>query len=89
MINIIFQMGLSKHPDLPDIPLIVDFARTDDERAIFKLMFARQVMARNNKHGIFSNEADDLDGLNEVLSSHLREPSLVIVGCVGLFSGLV
>jgi len=45
LINLIFQMGLAKHPDLPDIPLIMDFARTEEERAIFKLMFARQVMA--------------------------------------------
>jgi len=43
--NILFQMGLSKHPELPDVPLIVDLARGDEERAIFKLIFARQVMA--------------------------------------------
>jgi hypothetical protein len=44
-INILFQMGLSKHPDLPDVPLIVDLARNDEERSIFKLIFGRQVMA--------------------------------------------
>jgi hypothetical protein len=44
-INILFQMGLSKHPDLPDVPLIMDLARTDEERAIFKVIFGRQVMA--------------------------------------------
>jgi hypothetical protein len=44
-INVLFQMGLSKHPDLPDVPLIMELARNDEERAIFKLMFARQVMA--------------------------------------------
>ena len=43
--NTLFQMGLSKHPELPDTPLIVDLARTDEERAIFKLIFGRQVMA--------------------------------------------
>jgi tripartite-type tricarboxylate transporter receptor subunit TctC len=44
-INILFQMGLSKAPDLPDAPLIMDLAKTDEDRAIFKLIFARQVMA--------------------------------------------
>jgi len=44
-INILFQMGLSKHPDMPEVPLIMDLARTDEDRAIFRLMFARQVMA--------------------------------------------
>jgi len=44
-INILFQMALDKHPDLPEIPLIMELARTDEERAIFKLIFGRQVMA--------------------------------------------
>ena len=43
--NILFQMGLSKHPELPDTPLIIDLAKTDEDRAIFKLIFSRQVMA--------------------------------------------
>ena len=44
-INILFQMGLNKHADLTDIPLVMDLVRTDEERAIFKLIFGRQVMA--------------------------------------------
>jgi hypothetical protein len=44
-LNILLQLALTKHPDLPDVPLIMDLARNDEERAIFKLMFARQVMA--------------------------------------------
>jgi hypothetical protein len=43
--NILFQMGLTKHPELADVPLIMDLAKTDDERAILKLIFGRQVMA--------------------------------------------
>jgi tripartite-type tricarboxylate transporter receptor subunit TctC len=43
--NTLFQMGLSKHPELPDVPLIIDLAKTDEDRAIFKLIFGRQVMA--------------------------------------------
>jgi tripartite-type tricarboxylate transporter receptor subunit TctC len=44
-LNILFQMGLSKHRDLPDVPLIIDLAKTDEARAILRLIFARQVMA--------------------------------------------
>jgi hypothetical protein len=43
--NILFQMGLSRHPELPDTPLIMDLAKADEDRAIFKLIFGRQVMA--------------------------------------------
>jgi tripartite-type tricarboxylate transporter receptor subunit TctC len=44
-INILFQMGLSKHRELPNIPLVIDLAKTDEDRAILRLIFARQVMA--------------------------------------------
>jgi hypothetical protein len=43
--NILFQMGLSKHPELANTPLIMNLAKTDEERAIFKLIFGRQMMA--------------------------------------------
>jgi SAM-dependent methyltransferase len=48
---------------------------------------ARQVMARNNAHGIFSNTHDTLDGLRSVLAEHLVSPSVEVVGCVALFAG--
>jgi tripartite-type tricarboxylate transporter receptor subunit TctC len=44
-IHLLFQMGLSKHPDLPNLPLVMDIASSVEERAIFKVVFARQVMA--------------------------------------------
>jgi tripartite-type tricarboxylate transporter receptor subunit TctC len=44
-INILYQMGLSKHRDLANVPLIIDLARTEEERAILRLVFARLVMA--------------------------------------------
>jgi SAM-dependent methyltransferase len=50
---------------------------------------ARQVMARNNRHGIFSNADDDLDGLRAVLNDHLSDVEVDVVGCVGVFSGCV
>ena len=45
-INVLVQLALAKHPDLPDVPLVVDLATTEEQRLIFKLIFARQVMGR-------------------------------------------
>jgi tripartite-type tricarboxylate transporter receptor subunit TctC len=45
-INILVQLSLAKHPDLPDVPLAMDMAKTDEQRGIFRLIFARQVMGR-------------------------------------------
>jgi hypothetical protein len=50
---------------------------------------ARQVMARNNRHGIFSNADDDLVGLKWALAQHLTDTEVSVIGCVGLFSGRV
>ena len=44
--SILVQLALDKHPDLPDVPLITDLAKTDEQRQILKLIFARQVMGR-------------------------------------------
>src|SRR5713226_4124636 len=45
-ISVLVQLSLSKHPDLPNVPLIMDFARNEEEKQIFKLVFARQPMGR-------------------------------------------
>jgi len=45
-ISILMQLSLAKHPDLPDIPLITDLAKTDEQRQILKLIFARQALGR-------------------------------------------
>jgi tripartite-type tricarboxylate transporter receptor subunit TctC len=43
---VLVQLSLTKHPDLPDVPLVMDFAKTDQQRQILKMMFARNVMGR-------------------------------------------
>jgi hypothetical protein len=44
--NAIVQLNLNKSPDLPDVPLITDFAQTPAQRQILKLVLSRQSMAR-------------------------------------------
>lgn len=44
--RIIFQMALQKHPELPDIPLIIDLAETEEQRQALTLLFGRQQMGR-------------------------------------------
>lgn len=44
--NFLMQFSLAKHPDLPNVPLVTDLAKTDDQRKVLKLIFGRQVMGR-------------------------------------------
>jgi tripartite-type tricarboxylate transporter receptor subunit TctC len=39
-INILVQIGLHKAPDLPDVPLLMDLATNDADRAVLKLLSA-------------------------------------------------
>ncbi|HEY5624083.1 MAG TPA: tripartite tricarboxylate transporter substrate-binding protein [Gammaproteobacteria bacterium] len=45
-LNMLVQFALEKHPDLPDVPLVTEFADSEDERMALELIFARQVMGR-------------------------------------------
>lgn len=39
-INILVQIGLSKAPDLPDVPLLLDLAASEEDRALLRLLSA-------------------------------------------------
>jgi tripartite-type tricarboxylate transporter receptor subunit TctC len=44
-INLPLQIALRGAPDLPDVPLVTNFARTDRERQILRVVLSRQQMA--------------------------------------------
>jgi tripartite-type tricarboxylate transporter receptor subunit TctC len=46
LVNILVQLALAKAPELPDVPLITDFATTERQRQILRLVFSRQAVAR-------------------------------------------
>lgn len=45
-ITILVQMALEKHPDLPDVPLLLDFAKTSQDRQEMELAVASLSMGR-------------------------------------------
>jgi len=45
-IKLLVQLSLEKHADLPDVPLIMDMVKSPEQRAVLRLVFARQVMGR-------------------------------------------
>lgn len=45
-IRVIVQHGFKKLPDLPDVPLLLDFARNDADREALSFMLARQQAAK-------------------------------------------
>ena len=45
-IRVLLQLALHKHPDLPNVPLVMDLARTEEEKQIFRLVFVRGALGR-------------------------------------------
>jgi tripartite-type tricarboxylate transporter receptor subunit TctC len=42
----VLQLGLHKHRDLPNLPLIMDLVKNESDRQVLELVFARQAMGR-------------------------------------------
>jgi hypothetical protein len=70
-------------------PGAVVFGATLLHSGVPRNWYARQVMAHNNRVGIFSNDHDDLAGLETALDRHLNRVTIEVVGCVAVFAGTV
>ena len=45
-LNVLMQLALTKRPDLPNTPLVMDLAKSDEQRQILRLVFASQTLGR-------------------------------------------
>jgi tripartite-type tricarboxylate transporter receptor subunit TctC len=72
----LWQLSLSKHPDLPDVPLAIDFAKTPEDRQIMEFFFARQEMSRPY---LTSPEVpgERLAALRDAFMATTRDPAFV------------
>ena len=75
-VNILVQLALAKAAALPDVPLITDFATTDRQRQILRLVFSRQAMARPfvAPPGI---PAERRDALRAAFDATMRDPEFL------------
>jgi len=45
-VSILLQMSTAKHPEMPEVPFVMDFAKTEKDLKILKIIFARQMWGR-------------------------------------------
>jgi hypothetical protein len=75
-INIIAQIGLTKAADLPDVPLLIDLAKNEDDRAALKLVSAPPSVGRP----IFSTPnvpADRVQVLRAAFDATMKDPAFL------------
>jgi tripartite-type tricarboxylate transporter receptor subunit TctC len=75
-VSLLAQFGLSKHPDLPNVPLIVDLAKTEDDRQLADLLLAPLEMGRPffAPAGI---PADRVQALRRALDATAKDPEFL------------
>jgi len=74
--HLLMQFSLAKHADLPDVPLIMDLAKSDEQRQMFRLIFARQVMGRPFQ-GPPGVPADRLRALQTAFMDTMKDPEFL------------
>lgn len=75
-INIIVQIGLTKSPDLPDVPLLIDLARNDEDRLALRLVSSPPSVGRP----IFSTPnvpADRVKALRDAFDATMKDPAFL------------
>jgi 2-polyprenyl-3-methyl-5-hydroxy-6-metoxy-1,4-benzoquinol methylase len=68
-------------------PNAVIFGSTLLQGNVSRNWLAKRLMGVYNSKGIFSNQNDDLEGLDRSINNRFRDVSIQVVGCVALFSG--
>ena len=75
-INILVQIGLEKAPDLPDVPLMMDLAKNDEDRAVLRLLSAPTAVGRP----IFTTPnvpQDRLTALRRAFDATMKDPDFL------------
>jgi tripartite-type tricarboxylate transporter receptor subunit TctC len=75
-INVLLQIGLDKEPDLPEVPLLVDLAHSQMERAIFRFVSSDSAMGFPvvAPPGL---PADRVAGLRKALAETMADPAFL------------
>jgi tripartite-type tricarboxylate transporter receptor subunit TctC len=72
----LMQMSLEKHPDLPDVPLLIDLAPNPDVKAVFELMSVTADIGRPfvTAPGV---SADRVAALREAFGKMIQDPEFL------------
>jgi tripartite-type tricarboxylate transporter receptor subunit TctC len=75
-INVIVQIGLAKEPDLPDVPLLIDLAKSPSDRAVFRFVSSDSAMGFPvvAPPGV---PAERVAALRQALHETLEDPALL------------
>ena len=85
-INLLAQHALKAHPELKGVPVILDFAKSDDDRRVLEMVFARQSIGY--PYAAPPNvPADRLEAIRKAFQATLQDPEFLAATCEGRPAG--
>ena len=78
-LKIVMQLGLEKHRDLPNTPMLDDFVRKPEDRQVLDLIFSRQAMGRP----LVAPPSVDprvVQALRQAFAEAMRDPQFIAEG---------
>lgn len=75
-IKVIVQYGLRKHPELPDVPMLIDLAQTQEQRDALNFVLARQDLGRPYV-GTPGTPADRVALLRKTFVDTMKDPAFI------------
>jgi tripartite-type tricarboxylate transporter receptor subunit TctC len=74
--NILVQVGLAKNPHMPDVPFIMDYAKSEEAKQIFRLVFGWLDLERpiGAPPGV---PEDRVKALREAFDRTMKDPALL------------
>jgi hypothetical protein len=70
------QIGLNKHADLPNVPLLLDFAKNDEQRKIMEFLAVPSLIGRNltAPEGVPQNR---IAALRKAFAATMKDPAFL------------
>jgi tripartite-type tricarboxylate transporter receptor subunit TctC len=76
LIRMLYMMGIERHPDLPDVPSLPEFGRTEEDRQVFRLLGSISDIGRSIVAGP-DLPPDRAQALRDGVSAMAKDPAFI------------
>jgi len=76
LIRLLYVMGIERHPDIPDVPSLPEFGRTDEDKQVFRLLGSISDVGRSIVTGP-GVPADRAEALRQAVAAMVKDPAFI------------
>ena len=76
LIRMLYMMGIERHPDLPDVPSLPEFGRTEEDKQVFRLLGSISDIGRSIVAGP-GTPMDRVEMLRGAVAEMIKDPAFI------------